>query len=118
MSTYYEKRVVFVDAVAAVADYYSSIVDLRSYDTGIVKLEWSNYNGTTGKARLQISDENSSTNSKWGNWGGSDGQYDVATTSGTLVFALNTIGPYYMRFNFEMGDGTTVTLTVSHILGR
>ena len=114
--SYYDKRKLFVDNVVATSNFNSDVQDARIHQVGLIKAEWSGYDGTNGILRLQISDEKVATDSKWSNWGGELGEGLMDSAADTCIWEV-TFPPCFFRLRMEIGDGTTVNLTVSHILG-
>ena len=113
----YEARKIFVDGETISSTFVSQVVDLRKYQAGIVKLEFSGFDSDDAITNLQISDENSTDDSKWCDWGGEAGKKAIEVASGTVIWELDEIPPAFMRLRFDIGTGTTATLTTSHILG-
>jgi hypothetical protein len=82
---------------------------------GIVTTQWSGYDGTTdGKVFLQLCEFDSNDDSEWDRWGQ---QGDLNAATGKCIFHIWRGAPGFVRIRYELGDGTTITVSSNYRLG-
>lgn len=101
------------------ADFRSTPIDMRPAGHYIVTVKWSGYNGTTGKAYVQLTDgEPNAVSPQWQNWGSERTQRTLNTASGIQVFNIWQAPVTPIRVAVDRGDGTAGTIDITYRLKR
>lgn len=94
------------------ANYTSTAMEFGPNTIGSLTLIWTGYNGTTGAANIEVS--NNGTN--WSSWGGAQGAvYNIAVASDHQSWLFTEMGHRYVRVKFYIGNGSTATLSINYV---
>jgi len=117
LNHYSAREVFFPSTVITSSPGYSPVVDNREWRRSIVTFEWSAYDDTDGNVFIQISNKDSSLDSDWDDYG-DPSKGTLNASSGTCIFDWSVMPPGFFRICVELGSGSTITATASHVLGH